>query len=119
MDRVRTQRRMTINAACKTKTITVGINEDQPTITLKGSSLEAVESYSYLGSPVWKNGKADSDVESRLKKAFKVCQKWRKAVLWSKSVSTRQRNQVACLSSDGDVCAPLWSRDMDSDSTGA
>ena len=31
----------------------------------------------------------------------------------------QQENQAACLPSDGDVCAPLRSRDMGCDTTGA
>ena len=44
---------MTINAT-KTKTMTVGKEENEVTITLKGNPLEAVESFSYLGSEVGK-----------------------------------------------------------------
>ena len=46
---------MTINAT-KTKKMTVGKEDDnETTITLRGNPLEAVESFSYLGSEVGKN----------------------------------------------------------------
>ena len=61
LDRARTQWDMTINAAKKTMTVNKE-DEDQPRITLKGSSLEAVES-SYLGSQVGRSGKVDDEVK--------------------------------------------------------
>ena len=52
LDRACTQWSMTINAT-KTKTITVSKkDENEATITLRGNPLEAVESFSYLGSEV-------------------------------------------------------------------
>ena len=47
-------------------------------ITLRGSPLEVVESFSYLRSEVGKNAKVDGDVGIRLEKASRVHQKWRK-----------------------------------------
>ena len=52
LDRACTQWGMTINAT-KTKTMTVSKeDENEATITLRGNPLEAVESFSYLGSEV-------------------------------------------------------------------
>ena len=52
LDRACTQWGMTINAT-KTKTMTVSKkDENEATITLRGNPLEAVESFSYLGSKV-------------------------------------------------------------------
>ena len=53
---------MTVNAT-KTKTMTVGEDEwNGPGITLRGSPLEVVESFSYLGRQVQKNAKVEGDV---------------------------------------------------------
>ena len=85
---------MTINAT-KTKTMTVGkSDENEATITLRGNPIETVESFSYLGSEVGKNAKGSGDVGTRLEKASRVYQKWRKEVFWSKSVSKRTKLHV-------------------------
>ena len=87
---------MTINAT-KTKTMTVGKEEEnEVTITLRGNPLEAVESFSYLGSEVGKNAKAGGDVGTRLEKASRVYQKWRKEVFGAE-VSARE---PSCMSSE-------------------
>ena len=94
LDRACTRWGMTINAT-KTKTTTVGKEEEnEVTITLRGNPLEAVESFSYLGSEVGKNAKAGGDVGTRLEKASRVYQKWRKEVFWSRSVSKRTKLHV-------------------------
>ena len=84
---------MTINAT-KTKTMTVGKDdENEATISLRGNPLEAVESFSYLGSEVGKNAKVGGDVETRLEKASRVYQEWRKEVFW-RSISKRTKLHV-------------------------
>ena len=85
---------MAINAT-KTKTMTAGKeDENEASITLCGNPLEAVESFSYLGSEVEKNAKVGGDVEIRLEKASKVYQKWRKEVFRSRSVNKRTKLHV-------------------------
>ena len=93
LDRACTRWGMTINAT-KTKTMTVGKEENEVTITLRGNPLEAVESFSYLGSEVGKNAKVGGDVGTRLEKASRVFQKWRKEVFRSRSVSKRTKLHV-------------------------
>ena len=94
LDRACTRWGMTINAT-KTKTMTVGKEEEnEVTITLRGNPLEAVESFSYLGSEVGENAKVGSDVGTRLEKASRVYQKWRKEVFRSRSVSKRTKLHV-------------------------
>ena len=93
LNRACTQWDMTINAAKKTMTVNKE-DEDQPRITLKGSSLEAMESFSYLGSQVGRSGKVDDDGETRLKKASRVYQKWRKEVFQSRSVNKKTKLHV-------------------------
>ena len=84
---------MTINAT-KTRTMTVGEEDgNDPTITPRGSPLEAVDSSS-LGSEVQKNVKVEGDVGIRLKKASRVYQKWRKEVFQSRSVSKKTKLHV-------------------------
>lgn len=56
-----------------------------------------------------KNAKACGDVGTRLEKASRVYQKWRKEVFQGRSVSKRTKVH-ACRESDGDACARLWSR---------
>ena len=93
LDRACTQWGMTINAT-KTKTMTVGKDdENEATISLRGNPLEAVESFSYLGSEVRKNAKVGGDVETRLEKASRVYQEWRKEGFW-RSISKR----TSCMS---------------------
>ena len=85
---------MTINAT-KTKTMTVGKeDENEATVTLRGNPLQAVESFSYQGSEVGKNVKVGGDVGTRLKKASRVYQKWRKEVFRSRSVNKRTKSHV-------------------------
>ena len=76
LDKACTQLGMTINTT-KTKTMTVGEDDDDnPMITLRGSPLEVLESFSYIGSEVGKNAKVDGDVGIRLEKASRVYQMW-------------------------------------------
>ena len=89
LDRACTQWGLTINAT-NTKTMTVSKDDEkEATITLRGNPLEVVESFSYLGSEVGKNAKVCGDVGTRLEKASKVYQKWRKEVFQCRSVSKR------------------------------
>ena len=53
---------MTINGA-KTKTMSIG-EEAETSITLKGTTLEAVEAFSYLGSEVGQTARVDGDVRT-------------------------------------------------------
>ena len=65
LDRACTRWGMTINAT-KTKTMTVGKEEEnEVTIALRGNPLEAVESFSYLGSEVGENAKAGGEPDWR------------------------------------------------------
>ena len=47
--------------------------------------------FSYLRSEVRKNAKVGGDVDTRLEKASKVYQKWRKEVSWNRSVAKRTK----------------------------
>ena len=88
---------MTSNST-KTKTMTVGEDdEDHPMITMRGSLLEVVESFSYLGSELGKNAKVDGDVWIRLDKASRVYQKWGKEVFWSRNVSKKTKVHVLAI----------------------
>ena len=62
-------------------------DENEATITLRENPLEAVESFSYLGSEVGKKAKVGGDVGTRLEKPSRVYQKWRKKFFWSRRVS--------------------------------
>ena len=75
---------MTINRA-KTKIMSIGAGTDdnQPTVTLRGNALEAVEAFSYLGSEVGQSARVDGEVSTRLKKAATVYQMWRRKVFRS------------------------------------
>ena len=95
LDRVCTKWGMAINGA-KTKTMVVGAETDseQPAITLKDETLEAVETFSYLGSEVGRTARVDGDVSARLKKAATVYQMWRRKVFRSRSVSRSTKVRV-------------------------
>ena len=86
---------MTINGT-KMKTMTVGAKTDdgQPAITLKGSALEAVGAFSYLGSEVGRTARVDGDASARLKKASTVYQMWRRKVFRSRSVGRKTKIRV-------------------------
>ena len=86
---------MAINGA-KTKTMVVGAETDseQPAITLKDETLEAVETFSYLRSEVGRTARVDGDVSARLKKAATVYQMWRRKVFRSRSVSRSTKVRV-------------------------
>ena len=86
---------MTINRA-KTKTVSVGAEtgDDQTAIALKGTTLEAVEAFSYLGSEVQQTARVDEDVRMRLEKAAKVYQMWRKKVFRSQNTSKKTKIYV-------------------------
>ena len=75
---------MIINGA-KTRTMSfrAETGDDQTAITLKGTTLEAVEAFSYLGSEVGQTARVDGDVKMRLEKAAKVYQMWRRKVFRS------------------------------------
>ena len=83
---------MTINGA-KTKTVSVGAEtgDDQTAITLKGTTLEAVEAFSYLGSEARQTARVDEDVRMRLEKAAKVYQMCRKKVFRSQNTSKKTK----------------------------
>ena len=86
---------MTINGT-KTKTMSIGeeTDDDQPAITLRGNMLEAVETFSYLGSEVGRTARVDGDVRARLEKAATVYQMWRRKVFRSSSVSKKTKIHV-------------------------
>ena len=86
---------MTINGA-KTKTMSVEaeIDDDQTAITVKGTTLEAVEVFSYLGTEVGQTARVDGDVRTRLEKAAKVYQMWRRKVFRSRNVSKKSKIHV-------------------------
>ena len=95
LDRACMRWRMTINGT-KTKTVSVGAEtgDDQTTITLKGTTLEAVEAFSYLGSEARQTARVDEDVRMRLEKAAKVYQMWRKKVFRSQNTSKKTKIYV-------------------------
>ena len=86
---------MDINGA-KTKIMSIGAgtDDDQPTITLRGNALEAVEEFSYLGSKVGQTARVDGEVSTRLEKAATVYQMWRRKVFRSRSVSKKTKAHV-------------------------
>ena len=71
-------------------------DENKATITLKGNPLEAVESFSYLGSEVGENAKVAGDVGTRLEKASRVYQIYGERKFSGAEVSTRE---PSCMSS--------------------
>ena len=74
---------MAINGT-KTKVLNIGEQTDNhQAITLKGNTLEEVDSFSYLGSEVGQTGRVDRDVGARMKKAATVYQMWRRKVFRS------------------------------------
>ena len=96
LDRACTQWGTTINAA-KTRTMTFNKeDEDQPRIILKGSSLEAVRSFSYLGSQVGRSGTVDGDVEPDWRKLLGCTRRGERRCSKAK-VSARK---PSCMSSD-------------------
>lgn len=111
LDRVCTRWGIAINGA-KTKTMVVGAENDseQPAITLKDETLEAVEAFSYLGSEVGRTARVDGDVNARLKKAATVYQMWRRKVFRSRRVSRSTKVRVFRVM----VCTAVWSRDVGS-----
>ncbi len=88
LDRTCTQWGMPISRG-KTKHLAVAEPQpgEQPPITLKGQALEEVESFSYLGSEVQKNGKMEKEVTVRLQKAGTIYQIWRWKVFRSHILS--------------------------------
>ena len=78
LDRTCTRWGMSISGG-KTKLMAVGEQQpgEQPPITLKGQTLEEVESFPYLGSEVQKDGKMEKEVTVRLQKAGTIYQMWR------------------------------------------
>ena len=56
---------------------------DQPTITLRGNALEAVEEFSYLRRKVGHTARADGEVGTQLEKAATVYLMWRRKVFRS------------------------------------
>ena len=67
---------------------------DQPTITLRGNALEAVEEFFYLGSKVGQTARVDGEMSTRLEKAATVYQMWRWKVFRSRSVSKKTKAHV-------------------------
>ena len=86
---------MNINGA-KTKIMSIGAgtDDDQPTITLRGNALEAVEEFSYLGSKVGQTARVDGEVSTRLERTATVYQMWRRKVFRSRSVSKKTKAHV-------------------------
>ena len=86
---------MSINGA-KTKIMSIGAgnDDDQPTITLRGNALEAVEEFSYLGSKVGQTARVDGEVSTQLEKVATVYQMWRRKVFRSQSVSKKTKAHV-------------------------
>ena len=69
----------------KTKVLSIGeAGDDHLPITLNGQILEAVDSFSYLGSEVHKMGKVEKEVGVRLEKAATVYHMWRRKVFCSR-----------------------------------
>ncbi len=76
----------------KTKVLSIGEpQEDHPAITLKGQALEEADSFSYLGSEVEQNSRAEKDVKIRIAKAATVYQMWRRKVFRSRNLSRRTK----------------------------
>ena len=80
-------------AKTKITSIRAGTDDDQPAITLRGSVLEAVEAFFYLGSEVGQTAKVDGEVSTRLEKTATVYQMWRR-VFRSRSVSKKTKVHV-------------------------
>ena len=96
----------------KTKVLSIGEPAgDHLAITLKGQTLEEVDSFSYLGSEVQHTARVDRDVRIRLEKAATVYQMWRRKVFRSQNLS-RATKVHAGLSINGHVSPPLWCRDL-------
>ena len=81
-------------AKTKITNIRAGTDNDQPAITLRGSVLEAVEAFFYLGSEVGQTAKVDGEVSTRLEKTATVYQMWRRKVFRSRSVSKKTKVHV-------------------------
>ena len=69
-------------------------DSEQPAITLKDETLEAVETFSYLRSEVGRTARVDGDVSARLKKAATAYQMRRRKVFRSRSVSRSTKVRV-------------------------
>ena len=79
----------------KTKVLSIGEpTGDHPAITLKGQTLEEVDSFSFLGSEVQQTARVDRDVRIRLEKAATVYQMWRRKVFRSRNLSRATKVQV-------------------------
>ena len=94
LDKACTRWGMSINGA-KTKTMRIGVDDDdQPAITLKGNTLEIVETFSYLGSEVGQTARVDGEVRTRLEKAATVYQMWRRKLFRSRNIAKRTKIHV-------------------------
>ena len=99
---------MTINGE-KTKTMSIraATDDDQTAITLKGTTMKAVEAFSYLGSEVGQTARVDGDVRMQLQKVAKVHQMWRRKLFRSRDVSKKTKIHLFRVVCGGDACTSL------------
>eukprot|EP00117_Sycon_ciliatum_P040682 scpid34913/ scgid5748/ RNA-directed DNA polymerase from mobile element jockey; Reverse transcriptase len=77
----------------KTKCMTVNSPMNEP-VSLGESTIEAVDSFTYLGSVIHRDGQSSHDVQSRLAKASRVFGSLRVPVFENRSLSLRCRRRV-------------------------
>ena len=66
----------------------------EPTITVKGEKLKAVETFTYLGSTLSRSARIDAEVDGRIAKASTAYGRLRKKVWERQGLSTKTKLKV-------------------------